>query len=1017
MATFNITAAAYWDDLAGKAGGDILNVQGGYLTVRTDTRWEANMPAALVGSFAGQTIEAARGGTILYDGRNVRWMPFTRTSATNVPAIGTTITQGGVSGYLLGVWASVGAAPTAVGAAIPATGFLKFREVTGGAFAAGALTGITCDADSPDVAGWIEIVGNQNSAITVPRKGYHLIRGQWFYLTDTNGSAGQVIDTPAFGSGANSHCPGVWVETAPASGVYEFWPSLVAAQNWKVTDMGQPYNAVDARMKFVKSIGNGQVQFGEDVFEGTASAYATVAETGTYNLPGSGSTQLVVSRTAHGYTVGDEIYLEFTSGGGISGYYTIIQSTNDNSFAVTHAAGAVSGNVTIRGRVLVTPGGGATHDMLVGQRVHLETVTGGLTTGNYEVEIVNSTTSYTIWYRHSADVSGTATRKLRLGLVPASGCKVRMPNVLLRVCTTAARASNAAPGGTLQASSYRWVVNGGGVLDVEYCSCQFALYSLDYAYSIKLYHFAYWDRLGITKAGTPIDLSDGGHSSYVIAAYQNDGFAVANQTGGTVVNWSCQYGGAKATYANDDAIALTACSDLTFTNVIAGKIAADRINTTGVAVMLAYCEGVTFNGLKTINQRITMIGCSGVAINDLDHCGRYAQNWSLDVIYYVVQFTQNCVNCTVDGVTCGFGNTIPNTTVSRFFYIANCTGIKIRNVGSVADPVLVGSWPRRYPTTLFYSDGGLVNCKSQRWYVDNFTHGAPTYGYPPNPFYQNVTDVGLIFEHIYIVQNYLAQLFHYRDTNTITRSVGGNFLTTAVASVYGSNWMDIFISATAGYVVLFAHEGNFTLVAGVSGFTGSGTLAMLTLNDEVIFESNYWIKGHTALRNAALTFYGTNQSNHSFEFQIDTGSGWNGTWLALTGANLSAQTISPTGFKLKYRIVCTTASATNAIIAIRIDTDSTQVAQDGNLHPLDTANVTVTNVVAGSRIKITKTSDGSLLANEYCAGTSLTIALEYTGEVRIDVRKGTGSPAYKPWYTIATVGAGVSVTALQESDS
>lgn len=90
-------------------------------------------------------------------------MAYTGGSGT-VPAIGTMVSQGGTSGYLLGVWASLTSLATVVGQAMPATGYLKFREVTG-SFAAGALTGITATASGPDVTGWMEVVCDQAATI------------------------------------------------------------------------------------------------------------------------------------------------------------------------------------------------------------------------------------------------------------------------------------------------------------------------------------------------------------------------------------------------------------------------------------------------------------------------------------------------------------------------------------------------------------------------------------------------------------------------------------------------------------------------------------------------------------------------------------------------------------------------------------------------------------------------------------------------------------------------------------
>ncbi|MDZ7906175.1 MAG: hypothetical protein U5N55_10680 [Cypionkella sp.] len=165
MAT--ITTNTFLDGGVARTAGEAWICNGGRLTIRTDSRWHANAPASMTGSLGSVAISATLGGGYTIDGRNVRWMAYSGGSGS-VPAIGTTITQGGVSGYLLGVWASLTSAPTAVGAAVPGSGFLKFREVTGGPYAAGALTGIGATASGPDVVGWIEVVHDQAAAITVP---------------------------------------------------------------------------------------------------------------------------------------------------------------------------------------------------------------------------------------------------------------------------------------------------------------------------------------------------------------------------------------------------------------------------------------------------------------------------------------------------------------------------------------------------------------------------------------------------------------------------------------------------------------------------------------------------------------------------------------------------------------------------------------------------------------------------------------------------------------------------------
>ena len=253
MAT--ITTAVYLDSASRSAGEAMTINSGGSLTIRTDTRVHANAPASMTGSLGAITVNE---GLLSIDAQNVRWMPFD-SGTGNVPAIGTTITQGAVSGYLLGVWATLLTAPTTAGSAMPTSGYIKFREVTGGTFTTGALTGIGASATSADVTGWIEVVHDQSVDITVPRLGRYQTRGNWFYLDNTNGSRAQVLQTPVNGGGANTYVPGVWIETAPSSNIYEQYPALNGATNgWAIQHIGAYEGGADARHKFVKMLTNGQ---------------------------------------------------------------------------------------------------------------------------------------------------------------------------------------------------------------------------------------------------------------------------------------------------------------------------------------------------------------------------------------------------------------------------------------------------------------------------------------------------------------------------------------------------------------------------------------------------------------------------------------------------------------------------------------------------------------------------------------------------------------------------------------
>lgn len=223
----------------------------------------------------------------------------------------------------------------------------------------------------------------------------------------------------------------------------------------------------------------------------------------------------------------------------------------------------------------------------------------------------------------------------------------------------------------------------------------------------------------------------------------------------------------------------------------------------------------------------------------------------------------------------------------------------------------------------------------------------------------------MVVEHVY---GDYADAMVVASLNTEVKNCAGTNTTTGQSSVYGTHFWDAFTSNTVGRVVLSLNEPTaattpyVTVVAGTPKFTSAGNLSMPTVADEIIIEQSYYVKGCTGLPSTAPVITGTNVTyssgarwgNHDIYFQIDTGSGWNGSWLDFTGTNLNTFTSSidpSTGFKLKYRIVTATASTTNLITYIRILTDSTLVAQTDNLYPLDTFTLTITGLEDGSLVK------------------------------------------------------------------
>lgn len=267
MATFTVTTAVNIDTLSVKAGSDTYNIDGGYLTVDQHTRFGTNQnTSAAMGNIV---LSATLGGTIEFNSTLVRLIAYD-TGTGNVPALGTTISKGSASGILLGVYSALNVAPTAAASAMPASGYILIRQWNGVAYATGALTGIGANATAADRAGWLEIVGVDALLCTVNRVNLFKVRGDWFDLGTTDGTRATTYQIPS--NGAIVYLPGVWVETATSSGVYEFYPcagSLTALAANVATD--------EVRGRFCWISTAGLLRFGHD---GTNSTGGFIPESG-----------------------------------------------------------------------------------------------------------------------------------------------------------------------------------------------------------------------------------------------------------------------------------------------------------------------------------------------------------------------------------------------------------------------------------------------------------------------------------------------------------------------------------------------------------------------------------------------------------------------------------------------------------------------------------------------------------------------------------------------------------------
>ena len=220
-----------------------------------------------------------------------------------------------------------------------------------------------------------------------------------------------------------------------------------------------------------------------------------------------------------------------------------------------------------------------------------------------------------------------------------------------------------------------------------------------------------------------------------------------------------------------------------------------------------------------------------------------------------------------------------------------------------------------------------------------------------------------------------------------------------LVNVIATIFYDHFKSDTTGAVGLlfndrgFRHIPHVTVTAGTPVWNGLGDLLMKTAGDQVEFTWPHFIKGHTGFQNVDANVAGTNTGNHGFEYDLDTGGGFTGVWKDVTGANLSAETISPEGFRIKIRVTCTNSNLGNQLRGFAIQTTTTIADQKANFYPLETYALNLTGLQPGSEVRVYQGIDPETavaLAGVESSGTTFSAVHSIPGQQGFLVVFATG---------------------------
>jgi hypothetical protein len=163
---------------------------------------------------------------------------------------------GGASGEIIGIWDTAGGVPVQANSS-SATGWFKLRSKSGTFVDNEALSingiaynGALVNSTTGGQRGWIHFVGEKSENVIYPYLGEFQVRGDWFYVGQTDGLRRQTLQLPV-----SDYFPGVWIETAASSGVYTFWPNGIGV--WTAATM-----PTDLRGKFVEVTSTGLLRIG-----------------------------------------------------------------------------------------------------------------------------------------------------------------------------------------------------------------------------------------------------------------------------------------------------------------------------------------------------------------------------------------------------------------------------------------------------------------------------------------------------------------------------------------------------------------------------------------------------------------------------------------------------------------------------------------------------------------------------------------------------------------------------------
>ena len=533
--------------------------------------------------------------------------------------------------------------------------------------------------------------------------------------------------------------------------------------------------------------------------------------------------------------------------------------------------------------------------------------------------------------------------------LPPTGCKVRIPATILTNCTRSVSGSGprVLPNATV-GTRQELVTTGAGYFDLRGLVAQWYM-NLQQAFYVKYKSCAVSDLINLYEIASPLDVDD-----CIVAPTQ----AQAN----TALNIiSCFAGGAVSNSrfhrfnlaaSGNYTAALNFVTGVAFSNNVYLSATLRANGTTG-AVSSTQPVNCTFTNETFIGGRGLFVGAQRCTFSNIayyDHT--ITTTTSATNAMYVLDFTTGGSGNVIDGMLMPLP---ANGPYQGLVSLSACYNTLVKNIGaSPTAPLVMNASVTGLGVNGAGNNDGIT---IKRMHLSNTRSG---------PYSFVNSDTNILVEN---VSGDAADTSAVAGLNAVIKNAMLTAQTTGQVSVYGSHWLTRFISTTAGFAEVLCNEPTSAsadqcfVSGGAPQFNSSGSVLLTKIGDQVTWEMPFFAIGYTSFTNSAPTITGTNVTystgarwgNHDFHFQVDTGSGYGGTWLNLTAAALISNTFNSTsGFRLKVRAICAVASATNAITNIRVALTTTQSDRDTKLYPLQTVTLTISASadLTGSEVRI-----------------------------------------------------------------